>query len=763
MPSPSQPPSDGSSDPSAARPAMSDAGRLPRPRSRPSGTLAWLLRVAALLFLAAAALMLQAASLQPALVAPNVRAFSPGLDGSVSVTLLAIILVGTISGRRGRKWRVPVGVLLVLGAGVGGLISLTMFPDPGPDGGVGMRGPLAAIGFTLWGFAGAALIVGSRGRPRVRAPMYGSAVLAIAAGVALIAGLVQATLPASLRADNTVATPTDIAPSPARSSKVDGALMWSAGRASLGDENRYATAGGLLATDYNGVTMVDANSGTRRWDYFRYDVVDLSTPRISPDGRRIAVLASQQSPVNILTTRGSTDRLWVFDALSGALLVDRISPYEDASLAAVVSGQLLWKTDPDVEEGTAGRISATNFDGHELWSRGTTRYCKLAEAQQAPQRQILLRLTCSTPPLPDPDANPAPDPEKRIPVPAGRMPNSTLPPKLMLFDADGQTQWRWEAPESDQLRLGPVPHSIRDTLVVHQASGGAAEQQLFGLRIADGHVAWQSEEIQLTADPVPRAADPLAPGNPAPLEHYQRVLRGNERMVVLAESYDLESDVTLAGIDPRTGERRWTTTLPTRPRGRSERELGTMIINLDEQRLAVATLPYDVATPDAEPNSEPDAESGEPGAGEPGSGTSGSPGADATDGSAGSESDESSPPATGDESGEDESGQDDSGQDESGRDESSGGSLDRPVPSEDGTPPTDEEPQRPVQIPGESNGGFTLTSVRLDTGKLGNQIAPDLGRSPAPVTTEVDLHAVRGTLVANAALEKASDLTLGIG
>jgi outer membrane protein assembly factor BamB len=519
----------------ATPPAAPEAPPPPSPKA-PGGYAtrgSWVLRTLGVMLLLAGALHLQAASIQTAVTAPPPGYTQPGpwLDGSVSMVVLAFALA-IISWFTFRDvWRLVVpSITLVASLVVEVVVLLTMLIESGPAGGAGLRGPLAAVGLGLTALAAICLIAGHRGRMR-RARRWSIAAMAIVTvlGVAAVTLSTQLWLPNLITNGNTVVSETS-APAPSeRVSTLEGGLQWnlpSTDRAS----GWQTTDGGLVATTGRGLTMTDPATGKVRWAQLRYDAKNVDLPKVSTDGAIVAVTGRLDRSENVLFNSPPTRWLWVFDAVTGQMLVSRAAPDERASLRAALAGNwLLWSK--GATEDDPATMTATRFDGTTLWVSKLPETCGVRDAQNAPGDRVLAMLNCRSEP---------------------NRSSYALPNKLLMFEAStGKALWTWTAPTFEPFAVvGKLQRGVNEAIVA-TARNGHPEYTLAAIRLSDGSQAW-----------LDASHDGPEPDWASTGVAYRRSLVTAGRLAVLTEATFDARALELRAIEPSTGITAWSRKVP---------------------------------------------------------------------------------------------------------------------------------------------------------------------------------------------------------
>lgn len=508
-----------------AKPPTPDSGYATRGR--------WVLRTIGLMLLLAGALHLQAASIQTAVTAPASGYSQPGfwLDGSVSMTVLAFALA-IISWFTFRDlWRLLVPSLTLV-ASLSGMtvVLLTLMVEPGPLGGAGFRGPLAAVGLGLTTLAAICLIASHRGRMhRARRVSIICMGIVVVVGVAGVTFSTELWLPHAVSDGNTIVKENSLPAPKEQVAKLDGGLEWTQ-PASNRTNGWLTTAGGLVATTGRGLTMADPRTGKIRWEQLRYDTKNVEVPKVSTDGTIVATTGRLDKSRNVLFNSPPTRWMWVFDAITGEMLVARAAPDERSSLRAALAGNwLLWSRGATPTEDAV--MTATRFDGTTIWEQKLPGACTVRDAQNAPGDRVLAVLACRSQ--------------------AGRDSYPT-PNVLLMFDAStGKTVWTWTAPAFGLFSVVGKLQPGATEAVIAIARNGAPEYTLGAVRLSDGSQTWL--DASHTGPESDFASTSVA---------YRRSFVTSGRIAVLTEAMFDARALELRAIRPATGYTAWTRKLP---------------------------------------------------------------------------------------------------------------------------------------------------------------------------------------------------------
>lgn len=502
----------------------------------------WLTRLLSLTLLLGGNALIQAAAMQPAVIDGTLdsRRYSGALDGAVAYALLIAVLMVVSWRSRHDYWRVLVGVVLVIGGAVGALYSIGLVPEPGPTGGMGLRGYLGAYAFSCCVLAGVVSLFAYSGRGLFRPwKVLASGVFA-AAGIVGLVAVAELWFPPIVAASNIEAvTTSEPAPEPSEP-RLDGGIAWGSAALPGSTSNWYDTAGGLLGTTSHGVKMLDPRTGKLRWSYDRFDVVAIGTPRMSADGTKVAVTSVRSTTSTVLHRASEAQHVWLFDASSGKLLSERLAPSISTSLRAYADGQLIWAVDPAAEGREHGWLGATDpQDGTLAWQLELPRFCGTDSVRPFAETgpALLVAAKCW-------DSN--------------RDKREGEPPHLFRIDsANGDVSLEWAAPTAGSIEVA-APEAIIDGAVPFQVSTMSEPATTLGALDASGSELWLAEEVDNGLTPPDGAAATLGE-DVAAYDHLLRVADGN---LVVGSVDGVERDLRLAGVDPRTGKTRWTRELP---------------------------------------------------------------------------------------------------------------------------------------------------------------------------------------------------------
>lgn len=502
----------------------------------------WLIRIVALTLLLGGNALIQAAAMQPAIIdgTAEARRYSAALDGAVAYALLVAVLMVVAWRSRHDYWRVLVGAVLVVGGALGALYSITLVPEPGPTGGMGLRGYLGTYAFACCALAGLVSLLAYSGRLLFRPWRVVASGVIAAAGIVGLVSVAELWFPPIVAASNIAATTTNQQPPAPGELEVDGSIAWGTAALPGEDSDWYETSGGLLGTTSHGLKMLDPTTGEIRWSYDRYDVVRIGTPRMSANGDRVAVTSVRSTTASILRRASDAQHVWLFDAASGRLLGERLAPSISSSLRAYADGLLIWAMDPDAAGRERGWLGATDpTSGRLVWQLELPRFCgtdsvrPLAEADSA----LLVAAKCW-------DTNA----EKR----------ERRPGLLLRVNADaGTVAWHWSAPGPGTIHLA-ADGAIDGIVPLQVADVAEPTVTLAGLDAATGEARWLDTEVDRGLTSTARAATVLG----SDVAWYDHVLRSADGNLVVGSADGTERVLRLAGLDPETGRLRWERDVP---------------------------------------------------------------------------------------------------------------------------------------------------------------------------------------------------------
>lgn len=494
----------------------------------------WLIRTVSLTFLLAGNALIQAAAMQPAIIdgTPEARRYSETLDGAVAYALLIAVLMVVSWRSRHDYWRVLVGVVLTVGGLAGVVYSLSLVPDPGPAGGMGLRGYLGAYAFACCALSGLVALCAYSGRGLFRPWKVIASAMIAGVGIVGLVSIAELWFPPIVAAANIKAVTTPEPPPEPTTPRLDGSTSWVSTPLTDTDAQWYDTIGGLLGTTTHGVTMLDPTTGEVRWSYDRYDVVRIGTPRMAVDGEEVAVTSVRSTTASVLRRARSAQYVWVFDTATGTLLSERLAPSISASLRAYTDGLLIWANDPEEDGRERGWLGATDpHTGDLVWQLELPQFCgtgsvrPLAESGPA----LLVATRCWTSNAGD---------------------RQELPDRLLRIDArTGAIAWEWIAPTTGGFELAAPDATVDGVVPVLISKVSEPDVTLAGLDPATGVERWVRPEINLGLNPPWQATMILG----TYVEPYDHVLTDAGGQLVLGSADGTTRTLKLAGVDLETG------------------------------------------------------------------------------------------------------------------------------------------------------------------------------------------------------------------
>lgn len=514
----------------------------PEPAANTLSARIWLIRLVALTLLLAANALLQAAALQPAIVdgSAESRRIGEVLDGSVTFALLAAVLMVVSWRSRHDYWRVLLGVILAVGSILGIAYSLTLIPEAGPDGGMGMRGMLGAYAYGCVGLSGLVSLVAYSGRGLFRPWRVVASAGFAAVGIVAVVLVAELWFPPIVHARNIDATTTQ-EPAPATAEpRLDGSISWGSATMPESATDWYPTEGGLLATTQDGLHMIDPHTGETRWVYNRYDVVGVGSPQISADGSEIAVSTRRRTTSTLVHPAREARYVWVFDTTSGELLSESLAPALSSTLRGYIHGLLIWEEQPNAEEGRdRGWLGATRpGDDTLVWETELPQFCGPSIVRALPgaaanEPGMLATAKCKS---------------------ANTDQAWDVPPMLLRVNTeDGSIEWAWRSANVGSLRLGAADAKLDEVLPVQVASDTVASVGLAGIDLATGAERWHHASVDIGVTSRGSAARVLG----FDTDPYDHALRGAGDHVVMFSQDKAAQVLHLAGVDPATGELTW--------------------------------------------------------------------------------------------------------------------------------------------------------------------------------------------------------------
>lgn len=311
------------------------------------------------------AVVLAYASLSPAVLGTRDEAPVPG--GWVTPLWVIVAVFGCLlAGAQHRivPWgaRVGVGSALVAVSGLSMLFAQRTIPTPVIGLGVGPKLPLTIAGCVVGVLAGLLYLVGLMLVRDVDGPLVAlpTAVTAVAVVLVLVATTLVGVQVADEWTDqaNTAQSVAAEPLGPQRPTTFRGGARW---QQDIGQWT--ASAGGLVGQLGPGIVAVDPSTGKPRWRYSRWGMSFFGRPVASPDGRLVAVAATNESSVRRFAAGGaSNSQIFVFDSRRGELLT-RFAAAGDTPLAVrddmVVTGQPTGRF--------LAEVTGYRFDGARAW------------------------------------------------------------------------------------------------------------------------------------------------------------------------------------------------------------------------------------------------------------------------------------------------------------------------------------------------------------------------------------------------------------
>lgn len=335
------------------------------------------LMIGATVALLAAVVVLGLAAALPVVVSgPDAAAQPAAWTGylALPVGAMAAVLLALHTSNSASVARLLAGVSMVLLLLASGYAAWQALPDPGSNLGLGRRIPWVWVGCALGVLATVACTTSAAIRRRsgtdrgTRSPSRLEVcvvtllvVVAAFGGVRLADEWTQAQNQVIERARGPLDTQSP--------SDLDGTKRWQieAGRPAA------ATRGGIVSAAEQEVTAIDPTTGERRWRFVQRGSSFEGQPVVSPDGRYVAVLASEDNGLTgRITDERYGDAVFVLDARTGGPLA-KIDA--DDREPVYVNGDVVLLGDAASE---ASIVRAYKYDDNEEWSYDRQSECVLA-------------------------------------------------------------------------------------------------------------------------------------------------------------------------------------------------------------------------------------------------------------------------------------------------------------------------------------------------------------------------------------------------